>query len=357
MRLITLLVFYCLVLSLSAQEMEKFAIEHRIASKAFATERKITVYLPPAFYKYPDDKYTVTYVLDGQYAPFIDAVVKTIEYNVNAGKILPTIVVGVHSENRGREFSTAMDAGDKQEGRAPALQQHFREEIFPLINSIYPNQEDYRTILGHSSGGLFVLYTLFSDQADLFDGYVGISPALRPGNNRILETAKERLSRGDTSHKFLYCSSGTVGEREELFGGAIARLDTLLKEYPEHGLNWHPDKIAGLDHWSVVMPSVVNGLLAQTRTFRVDQKLWLEWSSLPPDEMLGKVNWALTQYPENFFLVKAKAILQSDTGDKKAARVSFERCVKMLPKLKEEVSEERYMANEEDLEKRLADLD
>lgn len=399
MRILTLLLLLCLALPLSAQEAQPFAIKHTIASEVFGTDRQITVYLPPAYYRYPDDTYTITYVLDGQYAPFIDAVVKTIEYNANAYKITPTIVVGVHSENRGREFTTAMDADDPQDGRAPALQQHFREEIFPLIDSLYPDRKDYRSIIGHSSGGLFVLYTLFSDQVDLFDGYVGISPALRPGNNRILETARERLSEGITTHKFLYCASGTVGEREELFGGAITRLDALLEEYPKHGLSWHPARLAGLDHWSVVMPAVVDGLLAQTRTYRVDEKLWQDWSALPVDAMLEKVttlyerassvygfqeipsvrylrsvaqeisrrgrtqqalavfDWGLTQYPENFFLTKSKAILYADTGDKKAARAGFEACVKLLPALKEQESEERYMANKEDLAERLAELE
>lgn len=399
MRTFTLLLLLCLALPLGAQEAQPFEIEHTINSKVFATERKITVYLPPAYYRYPDLKYTITYVLDGQYAPFIDAVEKTIEYNVNAYKITPTIIVGVHSENRGSEFTMALDPEDPQEGRAPALQQHFREEIFPLIDDLYPTKEDYRSIVGHSSGGLFVLSTLFSDQADLFDGYLAISPGFRPGNNRILEVAQEELSAGKTFSKFLYCSTGTVGAREELFGGAVDRLDALLKEYPEHGLSWHHDKLVGFDHWSVVMPSVVRGLLAQTRTFRVDEKLWHDWSALPVDAMLEKVealydrastdygyqeipsvrylrsvareiadkgrtahavaiyDWGLKQFPNDFFLTKNKAILHADTGNKQAARAGFMECQKLLPALRKEFGEKRYGINKEDVAERLAELE
>ncbi|MEL7163078.1 MAG: alpha/beta hydrolase-fold protein, partial [Bacteroidota bacterium] len=196
MRLPFLLLLLCVCLSVSAQEAPVFSIDHTITSAAFGDERKITVYLPPSYHKRPDDKYTVTYVLDGHYAPFIDLVVKSIEYNVNADKITPTIIVGIHAKNRGAEFSAPKPDDEYQEGRAPALQEHFRSEIFPLIDSLYPETADFRTLIGHSSGGAFVLYTVLSEATDLFDGYVGISPALRPGRNTILEDAEAFLAAG-----------------------------------------------------------------------------------------------------------------------------------------------------------------
>ncbi|MEO0733120.1 MAG: alpha/beta hydrolase-fold protein, partial [Bacteroidota bacterium] len=258
---------------LTAQDAPVFEIEHTIASAAFGDERTVTVYLPPAYYRRPDDKYTVTYVLDGHYAPFINLVVKTIEYNVNADKITPTIIVGIHAKNRGAEFSAPKPDDEYQDGRAPALQEHFRNEVFPLIDSLYPAVADYRALIGHSSGGAFVLYTVLSEAADLFDGYIGISPALRPGRNTILEDAEAYLATGAKLPKFLYCSAGTVGEREELFGGAIDRLDALLTRFPEHGLIWRQGRFAGLDHWSVVGPSVVGGAMQQSRAFRADMKV------------------------------------------------------------------------------------
>ena len=66
---------------LFAQESQKFEFDYTMQSQSLGDERKITVYLPPNFYEYPEDKFTVTYVLDGHFDPFIDLVAKTIEYN------------------------------------------------------------------------------------------------------------------------------------------------------------------------------------------------------------------------------------------------------------------------------------
>lgn len=380
---------------LIAQEDQPFEIEHIITSEAFGAERKITVYLPPAYYRRPDTKYTITYVLDGQYGPFIDLVVKTIEYNVNARKITPTILVGIHSENRGAEFSMPNADDEYQDGRAPALQAHLRNEVIPLVESLYPEAEDFRSILGHSSGGAFVLHSLFND-ADLFDGYIAISPALRPGRNTILADAETHLKAGKTYPRFLYCSAGTVGEREELFGGAIDKLDALLERFPNHGLIWKQNRFEGLDHWSVVGPSVVDGEMEQTRAFCADVKTVVDFAQhpskglveqlegfyasrqsdygftdLPPDGYLYNVakelvrvgkggkalkfyDWALAQYKDSYLLTKYKAVLLMDRGDKKAAHAGFVSCMELLMRLKDELSEEKFNDRKEDLEGRLA---
>ncbi|MTB53452.1 alpha/beta hydrolase [Lewinella sp. W8] len=381
-----------------AQDTQPLSIEHTITSQAFGDERKVTVYLPPNYYNRPEVRYTVTYVLDGHYAPFIDLVVKTLEYNVNARKITPTIVVGIHARRRGQEFTMPMSPEAEREGRADALQQHFRDEVFPLIDSLYPDRQEYRSIIGHSSGGLFVLHTLFGKAADLFDGYVAISPALRPGNNNILPDATDRLAQGKPLHKFLYCSAGTVGEREELFGGAVKRIDALLQSQPDHGLYWEKTIFEGLDHWSVVGPSVLDGALRQTRAFRADMKNIVDFArdgstplkerldafyaknkskygfaDLPSDRYLRSVSrelerlehteqavalmeWSLGQYPDNFRLTKEHAMLLASMGKIGAARKGFGTCLSLLKRQKEDMDQEVYAANVQDIEERLAKL-
>lgn len=56
-----------LAISLFAQDNQSFQFDYNIQSEAFNDERKITVYLPPSFYKYPEEKFTVTYILDGNF--------------------------------------------------------------------------------------------------------------------------------------------------------------------------------------------------------------------------------------------------------------------------------------------------
>lgn len=373
--------------SLFAQEKEVFAFDYTIPSAAFGDDRQITVYLPPSYYENPKEKFTVTYVLDGQFDPFIDLAVNTIEYNTYMHKYTSTIVVGIHAKARGWEFSPPdpddEDDADYDGGRAPELQQHFKNEIFPFIQSLDLKINSFRSIVGHSSGGAFVLYSLFSDEKDLFDGYIAISPALRPGENNILENATARLERGETFNKFLYCSSGTVGNREEIFGGAIAQLDSILALHPQHGLIWRKDKFNGMGHWTCVPPSINGGMVELTRAFRVDEQSFYTYASsetqsvtdqvtafyknrkakygfidIPPAGYIYQIavtlsnneknqsaleiyNWGITQHPENLRLHKAMGRLQIKMTDKKGAQKTFQRCLEIVEVKKEELGDRK----------------
>ena len=248
-------------------------------------ERTITVYLPPHYYDEPEVEYTVTYVLDGHFAPFINLGVQSIEYPCYMEKITQTIVVGIHAKQRGWEFS-APDPGEEpdeeehyQGPRAPELQQHFKKEVFPLIDSLYPRTLPFRTLVGHSSGGGFVLYTLFGEGRALFDAYIGISPALRESEQAVLGNAERLLQAGTKFPKFLYCSTGTVGDREFLFGRSLDKLDALLKQYPESGLIWRRNTFEGMDHFTCVGPSFNGGMVELTRAFRADTKTIFDFAA------------------------------------------------------------------------------
>ncbi|MEM6772460.1 MAG: hypothetical protein AAF597_17925, partial [Bacteroidota bacterium] len=133
-------------------------------------------------------------------------------------------------------------------------------EVIPFITGKYPELGEHRTLIGHSSGGTFVLQTVFSEEADIFDAYIGISPALRKGQNTVLADAEKHLSAGKKFPVFLYASTGSVGSREEIFSPALDKLNAILAKHPQHGIDWHRDLFVGLGHFSVVAPSVVEGL-------------------------------------------------------------------------------------------------
>jgi len=388
MRVFPFLLLFCLALPICAQDTQVFTIDHTLISKAFGDERKITVYLPPNYYERPDEDYTITYVLDGHYNPFIDLVVKTIEYNTNTRNYLPTIVVGIHAKERGWEFS-APTPGDPEDaayqgGRAPELQVHLEEEVIPFVEELFPKALNYRTLIGHSSGGAFVLYTLFSNKPDLFDGYIAISPALWPGENRILEEAALRLNNGTTYHKFLYASAGTVSEREELFGAAVLRLDSLLGAHSEHGLLWHPQIFKGEDHFTVVPVSINGGMLALARDFRVDEAVltklvdrnesditgWVDdfyerrttdygFQVFPSTHSISQLSrnlgdkgqtvagldicaWSLKQNPDNYWLTNTSAYLHQLRGDTVATRTAYQKCLEIIEKNRANLGERRY---------------
>jgi len=389
-----------LSLIICAQEEQKFKFDYTIKSDAFGDDRNITVYLPPSFYENLEDKFTVTYILDGHFDPFIDLGVKIIEYNTYMHKYTPTIVVGIHAKQRGWEFSAPSpddnENYDYKGGRAPELQQHFKNEVFPLVDSIYRNKIlRFRNLIGHSSGGGFVLYSLFSDEKDLFDGYLAISPGIREDSEYILENAANRLKNGERFSKFLYCSSGTVGEREELFGGAVKRLDSIFQVYPDHGLIWRTSEFEGMGHWTCVPPSFNSGMVELTRAFRVDEKTFFDFASnvdlsmaeqiesfykqtekeygfvdIPTAGYLNSIawemrdkekyqdameiyDWGIKQHPTNYTLTKQKAKLYLHIGKHKEAYSTFKLSIEKLEGVKEKMSADRYEGQKKYLNEKL----
>ncbi len=387
MRRIPLLLSSLFFVTFLVAQDGEYKMNYTIDSKAFGDERKITVYLPPSYYESPEDTFTVTYVLDGHFDPFIDLVVKTIEYNTYMLNYTSTIVVGVHAKARGWEFSASV--GDEDDlnyegGRAPELQQHFDQEIFPFVDSLGLKINSFRSIIGHSSGGTFVLYTLFGGKQDLFDAYICISPAIREDSEYVLDQAASRLGNQEQFNKFLYCSSGTVGEREEIFGNGIKRLDSLLDKHPDNGLLWQPATFQGMDHWTCVPPSINDAMVELTRAFRVDEKMlddfsqnkdvsvtdqindfydsreqkygfiekpypkhmaysaWEIFEKGRKDQALEILEWGIQEYPNHYTLRNYQAHTYKTMGKLSEAHQAYLKLQELIESQKDSLSKEKY---------------
>lgn len=378
MRYTILFLFAISSFTIFAQEETKFEFDYTIKSDAFGDDRNITVYLPPAYYEDKDEVYAVTYVLDGHYDPLVDLGVKIIEYGVHNRKYSNTIVVGIHQKKRGWEFSNPIDDIEEEEesdyegGRSPELRKHLKDEVFPFVDSLNLRINRFRSVIGHSSGGVFVLGTLFSQDYDMFDGYIAISPGIRINETKILDRIASVLEAGEKRNKFLYCSSGTFSKREELFGGAVASLDSMFNKNPNHGLIWKKVKFQGTGHFTCVAPSFNDGMLELTRAFQVDEKMLFDfaydqkigikedldnfyetrnknykYTFLPSslilritaneisnkkyfDEADQLLDWAIEKYPNDFKLVRGKAYNYKKMGKIDKAMNAFTKCLEML---------------------------
>jgi predicted alpha/beta superfamily hydrolase len=401
MKTILFCIGLCSTFLLSAQETEtpKFKIDYTIQSDAFGDERKITVYLPPSYYENPDEKFSTTYILDGHFNPFIEMGAKILEYNSYMYKYTPTIVVGIHAKQRGWEFSDPAIDEEGEEisykgGRAPELQQHLKNEVFPLIDSIYTKSLPFKSLIGHSSGGEFVLYTLFGKGKDLFDAYIAINPALYPGENNTLENATAMLASGEKFPKFLYCSTGTVGDREEIFGKGLTQLDSVLNLY-DHHLIWRRSTFEGMGHWTCVAPSFNASMVELTRAFRADEFLFTQFAKnkglsmseqldtfyvskqkiygfaeIPLADYIANIgrefsgkeefdraieiyDWGIKQYPNNLTLHKRKGFTLTRMNKNKEANAVFKKGLIILESLKAKLTDEQYQDELTYLEKKI----
>lgn len=260
------------------QDKNQSEIEHTIDSKIFEKKRSVKVFLPNRYHRDSISKYAVTYVLDAQHQIFWDAAKGNIGYMVDNYSVMPMIVVGVVSDQRGPEFNP----------KSTKLQEHLDKEVFPLIEKEY-RTDSFRAIVGHSWGGAFVGNTIFSDKRDMFDAYVGISPSFGDKDNVIVKHADSLLKNKTTFGKYLYFSHGDVGRREKEFKGYVNSIDSLLTKYPNTTIAWQPRPITGVGHWQIVGPSICDGLISMSRNYFADQKIMEDLAKKPNSDLAAQV--------------------------------------------------------------------
>lgn len=177
-------------------------------------EYELHILLPTGFGKV-DKKYPVVYLMDSQWDfPLLKSLYGEQYYD---GFIPEIIVVGVTWSGerpnadslRARDYTLTAVERTPGGGGADKFLTFFRNELFPYIESNYRADPDKRVLMGCSLGGLFTLYTLYT-QPDLFFGYIAASPALA-WDNRILIQSEEKFARQVVSTpKRLYLTVGDV---------------------------------------------------------------------------------------------------------------------------------------------------
>jgi len=173
----------------------------------------------------PDGGYPVLYVLDGDaYFPsFADAARSRWTFG---GELETAVVVGVcyPDDNIGpvdldealrrRYFdltpsqpddaAMAIDRaymGPVKGGGAPRFLEVIETEVKPRVASLLPVNPARCSLFGHSLGGLFALYTLFT-KPSAFDTYLSLSPSIWWNNRAVLDHEADfarRLTAGEAS--------------------------------------------------------------------------------------------------------------------------------------------------------------
>lgn len=287
----SILILFGLLLSFNVLlSQNKYDFEYEINSSAFGEERKFYVHVHEGYYSNELDSFGVIYILDAQSSSFYNNAKSIIDYLVWGYQITPMIVVGIHSDNRSTEFipldNSLPSESDENNGTAHLLREHMEEEIFPLVSEKF-RVNDFRAIIGHSRAGAFIANTIFSDEKDLFNAYIAISPGMHYLNNQLLDAAEEEISSGTNFHKFYYCSYGTVGSLEAYFKPQVNYLDSLFNAHPNNTIEWQMKEMEGKSHWGVVAPSIVDGVLKMNRAYEVDQLL-IEKFALNEDKSINE---------------------------------------------------------------------
>jgi predicted alpha/beta superfamily hydrolase len=244
----------------------------KITSKIVAGQEYELHIMLPGGYKAADKKYPVVYLMDSQWD--FPLVTSLYSYHYYDGFIPELIIVGVtwsgehtnYDSLRIRDYSpTKIDGlmflssfvGMPQSGGADQFLAFMKQELFPFIESNYKADGKNRTLMGSSAGGLFTLYTLFT-QPDLFTGYAAASPYISWDNDVLYkyeqEFAKKRLSHPVRVYMTLGDLEPTRPSFEKFFDTMVAhkylsvQLQSKILENTGHGATKNETYARGLQY-------------------------------------------------------------------------------------------------------------
>jgi predicted alpha/beta superfamily hydrolase len=269
-RNILLMAFVCLSLWVKGQSRtEPITIGHvdTLYSTILKEKRPLLIYCPPhdtVYFGKP--AYPVLYVLDGDgNFAFLQTMVWKLSVN-NGNAILPEmIIVGIPNTrgNRDRDLTPVADTTfDKRSGGGEKFTTFLEKELIPYIDKNYPTAP-YRTLIGHSLGGLMTINTLIH-HTGLFNAYVAIDPSMSFANHAILKQAETILQQQDFKARSLFVAIAntmptgmdTLRVRKDtahinLHIRAILKLTDNLKAHPSNNLKWAYKYYPGDSHFSV----------------------------------------------------------------------------------------------------------
>lgn len=287
-------------------------------SKLLQESREIYVQLPASYDAASDQKYPVVFVLDGEV--LLDAV--TTVYNYYYGGFLPEmILIGIdNSENRTRNLTTSnVDtrqgmAFSEAHGEAENFTQFIAQELIPYIEDNYP-VTDYRTLIGHSYGGLFTINTLVH-HTELFDNYLAIDPSLDWDDQRLLKEARASLSPERFAGKSLFLTlsgqlhlqdySITIDNVMEdtsdftLFSRSNIEFSQLGQDHGASALDlkwkFYPNDL----HGTVPLPSILDGLVGLFEWFQMENTDKFNNPDTPIEELVTVIRYREAKLNKRF---------------------------------------------------------
>ncbi len=333
-------------------------VSDSLYSEILAEQREIFVQVPDSYNATTNRKYPVVFVLDGGvFLPNVQMVL-----DVYSGGFMPEmVVVGISNrQNRIRDLTTSKATTlygrpfDQESGEADKFIGFIEQELIPHIVENYP-VTNYRTLVGHSHGGLFTIYALLK-HPNLFQNYLSIDPSLYWDNQQLLKEAPSRLQNEVLSGKSLYFSlSGQLHNQNPeitidnvmddesestLFARSNIELKNLLEKNKENGLLVEWEFFENDLHGTIPFPSIRNGLIALFEWFQMENTNKFNSPETPANELneiiqyratklQGHFGYPVPPYPED--LLTVLGYMSMDTGQMEKSKMFFDFTIEYYP--------------------------
>jgi hypothetical protein len=249
-------------------------------SNILGETRKIWVYVPDSNKIFTRQRFPVVYLLDGDgHFYSVMGIIQQLS-EVNGNMILPQmILIGITNTDRTRDLTPSHVAADgeidtaflKTSGGGEKFTSFLEEELIPYVDSLYPTTP-YRTLIGHSFGGLMVINSLIN-HTKLFNSYISIDPSMWWDNRRLLNQSESVLAEKDFTGRSLYLGIANTIDPEldtskvkadttldTRHIRSILELNRTLKENKKNNLKYGWKYYNNDDHGSVPLITAYDGL-------------------------------------------------------------------------------------------------
>ena len=298
--------------------LQEVGMVDSLYSKILDETRKIYIQMPLSYDPAKKQKYPVAFILDGEvFLPTVNEV-----QNYYSGGFTPEMVlVGIaNAENRVRDLTTSTISTKygmpfkEENGKADNFRKFIANELIPFIEDKY-QVTNYRTLIGHSYGGLFTIST-FIHQPDLFANYLAIDPSLDWDNQKLLKEAKEILASRNDENKALFISlSGQLHMQNAqitidnvmqdtsdftFFPRSNIAFSNLLKQKAGNGLSFEWKFYARDLHGTIPFPSIMDGLIFLFEWYQMESTDRINSFDTPKEEIFEIVKYREKKLKEHF---------------------------------------------------------
>lgn len=345
--------------NLNPHYLLEIGIVDSLNSKILNEQRNFWVQLPENYNPNNPEKYPVAYIIDG--SVHLNTV-QTVQNYYSGGYFPEMILVGIsNSTNRTRDLTTSQvnkfnsTELDENTGGAEKFTQFIAQELIPYIDRKYATTS-YRTLIGHSYGGLFTINTLINHPY-LFENYLAIDPSLDWDHQKLLNEAKIKLQNENYRGKSLFISlNGQLHMQNSditinnvmqdtsdftLFARSNITFSNIVKQNEKNDLffewKFYPKDI----HGTITLPSIIDGLIAVFDWFQMENTSKINSFDTPKEEIYNIIKYrakklkthfgyAVPPYPAD--LLNMSGYMNLDMQQPEKAKMYFEQAIKYYPK-------------------------
>ena len=338
--------------------LETIGIPDSIYSKTLGEYRRIYMQFPDDYTPENNKKYPVVYILDGE---VLLSTVKNFQSFYSGGFTPEMILVAIsNKKHRTRDLTTSKITEKygmpfkEENGGADNFSNFLEKELIPYIENKYP-VTGFRTLIGHSYGGLFTIYTLLN-HPQLFSNYLAIDPSLDWDDQKLLKDSKEILAKRNYMGKRLFMSlNGQLDMQNSqitidnvmqdttdftLFARSNIAFSKLVRQDAKNGLSFEWKFYPRDIHGTIAFPSIMDGLISLFEWYQMENTDKINSFDTPKDTLYSIIKYRekklrehfgypVPPYPEE--LLNMSGYMNMDMQQPEKAKMYFELAMEYYP--------------------------